>query len=254
MIDSHAHLEFFKEEERIAILERCKEEGVKAIVDSISEYRKKHVWKSWNILSPYFGYVYPTLGFHPNEARRGNWEKVKKVEEFILKHRDEILAVGEIGLDFHYAKSEKERENQRAIFEHFLDLAVEFNLPVVIHARKSEREAYELVQKKGVLGIFHSYAGDVNLAKEILENGHYIGINTGIVFIPEVYEVAEAVELNNILVETDAPYMSPVKGEKNIPCYVRVAIEKIAKLKGISFEEAEEITERNTIKAFNLKI
>lgn len=119
---------------------------------------------------------------------------------------------------------------------------------------KQEGETGKKSEKLRVLGIFHSYAGGVNLAKEILENGHYIGISTGIVFIPEVYGVAKAVELDNILVERDAPYMSPVKGERNVPCYVRVAIEMFAKLKGSSFEEVEKITERDTIKAFNLKI
>ncbi len=251
MLDAHAHFEFYKKDAP-RMIEECKKE-LTAVVDSITEYRKAHVWKSWEVLKPHFGFIFPTLGYHPNEARRGNWEKVKKVEEFILAHRDDIVAIGEIGLDYHYAENERQRKNQREIFKHFLELALEIKLPVVIHAREAEGEAFELVQRVGVEAYFHSFSGSVELAKEIAKNGHPIGINTGIVFIPEVRAAAEAVEVENMMVETDAPYMSPVKGQRNTPCNVRVAIEEVAKLKGLDFEEVGSITERNAVRFFNLK-
>lgn len=138
MIDAHCHIEMFKGRAGEVVEESKKH--LKAVVDSITEYRKFHVWKSWELLEPYFGFVFPTLGYAPNEARRGNWEKVKRVEEFIREHADEIVAVGEIGLDFYYAKTEEERKNQREIFHHFLNLAVELDKPVVLHARDAERE------------------------------------------------------------------------------------------------------------------
>ncbi|WP_258084097.1 YchF/TatD family DNA exonuclease [Thermococcus thermotolerans] len=252
MIDAHAHFEFYKRDAP-RMIEECREE-LKAVIDSITEYRKAHVWKSWELLKPYFGFVIPTLGYHPNEARRGNWEKVEKVENFIREHSEEIVAVGEIGLDYHYAENERQRENQRAIFRHFLELALELDLPVVIHAREAEREAFELVQRIGARAYFHSFSGSVELAKEIAENGHLIGINTGIVFIPEVKTAAEALEIENVLAETDAPYMSPVKGQRNTPCNVRVVIEEVAKLKGVDFEEVEGITEGNALEFFGLRI
>ncbi|WP_297062496.1 YchF/TatD family DNA exonuclease [Thermococcus sp.] len=252
MIDAHAHFEFYKKEAP-EVIEECQRE-LKAVVDSITEYRKAHVWKSWELLRSYFGFIFPTLGYHPNEARRGNWEKVKRVEGFILEHKDEIVAIGEIGLDYHYAESEKQRKNQREIFKHFLELALELNLPVVIHARDAEKEAYELVQRAGVRAYFHSYAGSVELAKEIVENGHVIGVNTGIVFIPKVKAVAEAIDVDYLLVETDSPYMSPFKGQRNVPCNVRVAIEWIAKLRGLEFEEVERETEKNAVEFFKLEV
>ena len=252
MIDAHAHFEFYKKDAP-GVIEECRKELV-AVVDSITEYRKAHVWKSWELLRPYFGFIFPTLGYHPNEARRGNWEKVKRVEDFIRKHSGEIVAIGEIGLDYYHAKNEAQRENQRAIFRHFLELALELDLPVVIHAREAEGEAYELVQRAGVKAYFHSYAGSVELAKEIAENGHPIGINTGIVFIPEVRAVAEALEIENILVETDAPYMSPVKGQRNTPCNVKIAVEWISRLQGLEFEEVERETEKNAVEFFGLEV
>ncbi|HDZ36317.1 MAG TPA: YchF/TatD family DNA exonuclease [Thermococcus sp.] len=252
MIDAHAHFEFYKKDAP-RVIEECRKE-LKAVVDSITEYRKTHVWKSWELLKPYFGFVVPTLGYHPNEARRGDWEKVKKVEDFIRVHSKEIVAIGEIGLDYHYAESEAQRENQRVIFKHFLELALELDLPVVIHAREAEREAFELVQRVGIRAYFHSFTGSVELAKEIAENGHVIGISTGIVFIPEVKALTEAIEIESMLAETDAPYMSPVKGQRNTPCNVRIAIEEVAKLKGVEFEEVERVTERNTVKFFGLEI
>jgi len=252
MIDAHAHFEFYKNEAP-AVIEECRGE-LRAVVDSVTEYRKAHVWKSWELLKPYFGFVFPTLGYHPNEARRGNWEKVRKVESFILEHRDEIVAIGEVGLDYHYAENERQRENQREIFVHFLDLALELKLPVVIHAREAEREAFELVQRAGVSAYFHSFSGSADLAREIAENGHPIGINTGIVFIPEVREAVKVLEPEEILVETDSPYMSPFKGQRNRPCNVRVAIEEVAKIKGVSFEEVGRKTEENAIRFFSLKV
>ncbi|NJE53713.1 YchF/TatD family DNA exonuclease [Thermococcus sp. 21S9] len=252
MIDAHAHFEFYKREAP-KIIEECRGE-LRAVVDSITEYRKAHVWKSWELLRPYFGFIFPTLGYHPNEARRGNWEKVRKVEDFIREHSGEIVAIGEIGLDYHYAENERQRENQREIFRHFLELAVELDLPVVIHAREAEGEAYKLVQRAGVRAYFHSYAGSVELAKEIVENGHVIGINTGIVFIPEVTAVAEAIDVDYLLAETDSPYMSPFKGQRNVPCNVRVAVEWIAKLQGLEFEDVERKTEKNTVEFFALEV
>ena len=252
MIDAHAHFEFYKKEAP-RVIEECRKELV-AVVDSITEYRKAHVWKSWELLRPYFGFIFPTLGYHPNEARRGNWEKVKKVEDFIREHSGEIVAIGEIGLDCYHAKNEAQRENQREIFRHFLELAVELDLPVVIHAREAEGEAYELVQRAGVKAYFHSYAGSVELAKEIVENGHVIGINTGVVFIPEVKAVAEAIDVDYLLAETDSPYMSPFKGKRNTPCNVKIAVEWIAKLQGLEFEEAGKETEKNTVEFFALGV
>ncbi len=252
MIDAHAHFEFYKKDAP-RMIEECREE-LTAVVDSITEYRKAHVWRSWEMLKPYFGFIAPTLGYHPNEARRGNWEKVKKVEEFILAHRDEIVAIGEIGLDYHYAENEGQRENQRAIFRHFLELALELGLPVVIHTREAEREAFKMVQRAGVRAYFHSFAGSVELAGEIVENSHVIGINTGVVFIPEVKAVAGVIDVDYLLVETDSPYMSPFKGHRNVPCNVKVAVEWIARLQGIEFEEVERITEKNAVEFFGLGV
>ncbi|USS41609.1 YchF/TatD family DNA exonuclease [Thermococcus aggregans] len=252
MIDAHAHVEMFKKEIP-AVVEESRKHLI-AVVDSITEYRKFHVWKSWELLKPYFGFIFPTLGFAPNEARRGNWEKVREVEQFILEHRDEIVAIGEIGLDYYYAKTEEERKNQREIFHYFLNLALELEMPVVLHARDAEREVYEEVQRKGLLGYFHSYTGNIETAKEIAENGHFIGISTGVTFIPEVREVVKALDIESILVETDAPYMSPFKGEKNKPHYVKVAVEEIAKLKELSIEEVEKITHENAVKFFKLNL
>lgn len=252
MIDAHAHVEMFKKE--IPAIVEDSQKHLDAIVDSITEYRKFHVWKSWELLKPYFGFIFPTLGFAPNEARRGNWEKVKRVEEFIIQHRDEIVAIGEIGLDYYYAETEKERKNQREIFQYLLDLALELGKPVVLHARDAEREVYEAVQRKGLYGYFHSYTGDVETAKEIVENGHFIGISTGVAFIPEVREVVKALDVESILAETDAPYMSPFKGEKNKPSYVKFAVEEIANLKGMPIEEVEAITRENTVKFFKLNL
>jgi len=252
MIDAHCHIEMFKGKAEEVVEESRKH--LKAVIDSITEYRKFHVWKSWELLKPYFGFIHPTLGYAPNEARRGNWEKVEKVESFIREHAGEIVALGEIGLDFYYAKTEEERRNQREIFHHFLSLAAGLDLPVVLHARDAEKEVFEAIQRAGVKAYFHSYSGPEDLALEIAENGHIIGINTGIDFILAVREAAEVLPLESIVAETDAPYMSPYKGEKNYPWNVEYAVRRIAKINGLEFEEVEKTTERNVEKFFGLKL
>ncbi|MBP1910978.1 YchF/TatD family DNA exonuclease [Thermococcus stetteri] len=252
MIDAHCHIEMFKKDAPKIAEESRKR--LRAVVDSITEYRKFHVWKSWELLKPHFGFIFPTLGYAPNEARRGNWDKVRKVDAFIRENADEIVAIGEIGLDFYYAKTEEERKNQREIFHHFLNLAVELGKPVVLHARDAEKEVFEAIQRAGVRAYFHSYSGPSDLALEIVENGHIIGINTGIDFIPEVRKAAEVLPLESIVVETDAPYMSPYKGEKNYPWNVEYAVRRIAEIKGLEFKEVEKITERNAIRFFDLKL
>ncbi|AFK22630.1 YchF/TatD family DNA exonuclease [Pyrococcus sp. ST04] len=252
MIDAHAHIEFFKKN-HVEIVNEAREK-LRAIVDSITEYRKVHVWKSWEILKPYFGFLFPTLGYHPNEAKRGNWEKVEKVEEFIIKHKDDIFAIGEIGLDYYHAKTLEERRNQEKIFRHFLELAQELKLPVVVHARDAEGEALRIISEYDVKAYFHSYTGDVETAKEIIDHGHVIGIVTGIVFIPEVRKVAEAIEIDYLLGETDSPYMSPYKGVKNKPWYVEVVVKELAKIKNVSIYEIERILEKNTIEFFSLPL
>ncbi len=248
-LDCHAHFELYsksKIEEEIELAKKC----VEVVFDSITEYRKAHVWKSWEILKPYFGYIIPTIGFHPNEAKRGNWDRVKKVEDFLREKHKEIVAVGEIGLDFYHAKTEVERENQMKILRHFLKISSELNLPVVIHARKAEELAFKEVDKFDVKAYFHSFTGDVNLAKEI----EFIGISTGIRFIPEVREVAKKVDLENILIETDSPYMSPFKGKVNNPCNVFVVLEDLEKLKGVEVEEIIEVVRKNTSKFFGINL
>ncbi len=131
MIDAHAHFELYRKEAPQVIGE-CRNE-LSAVVDSITEYRKAHVWRSWELLRPYFGFIQPTLGYHPNEAKRGNWDRVERVENFIREHVEETAAIGEVGLDYHYTENKRQRENQREVFRHFLELAVELDLPVVVH-------------------------------------------------------------------------------------------------------------------------
>ena len=249
-VDSHAHFELYGKRFREEI-ERAKS-CVSLVFDSITEYRKAHVWKSWEKLKPYFGFVVPTLGFHPNEAKRGNWERVRKVEEFLLEHSTEIVAVGEIGLDFHHAESEKERENQLEIFRHFLNLAVEIEKPVVVHAREAEEIAVREVERAGVPAYFHAFANP-DCVKSAQEVG-FVGISTGIAFIPEVVEVAKACDVERILAETDSPYMSPFRGTLNSPCNVLVVIENLVKLKEYEREEIVELLNSNAGEFYGLKI
>ncbi len=251
LIDCHAHMELYRKsdvEKEIRKAKNC----VRAVFDSMTEYRKAHVHKSWELLKNYFGFIFPTLGYHPNEAKRGNWEKVERVEEFLLDHAKEIVAVGEIGLDFYHATADRERENQLKIFRHFLSIASELELPVVIHAREAEKIAIREVERAGVEAYFHAFA-EAELTKSAQDAG-YIGISTGIAFIPQVKRVAEKASVERMFVETDSPFMSPFKGMTNNPCNVSVAVRELEKLKSIEADEIMSAVLKNVRDFFGVEL
>jgi len=251
LIDCHAHMELYRKSDVEKEVRRAKN-CVIAVFDSITEYRKAHVHKSWELLKPHFGFIFPTLGYHPNEAKRGNWEKVRRIEEFLLDHVKDIVAVGEIGLDFYHATTDKERKNQLKIFRHFLSLASELELPVVVHARKAEEMAIREVERAGVEAYFHTFA-EAGLTKSAQEVG-YIGISTGIAFIPQVRKVAEEVSLERVLVETDSPYMSPFKGIPNSPCNVSVVVRELERLKSIEADKIASAVCKNVRDLFGVDL
>ena len=251
LIDCHAHMELYRKSDVEKEIRRAKN-CVRAVFDSITEYRKAHVHKSWELLKNHFGFIFPTLGYHPNEAKRGNWEKVERVEKFLLDHAKEIVAVGEIGLDFYHATADRERENQLRIFRHFLSIASELDLPVVVHAREAEEIAIREVERAGVEAYFHAFAED-ELTKSAQDAG-YIGISTGIAFIPQVKRVAEKVSLERTFVETDSPFMSPFRGVTNNPCNVSVAVKELERLKSVEADEIVSAVLKNVRDFFGVEL
>jgi TatD DNase family protein len=195
------------------------------------------------------------MGLHPCSIKE-NYKEELDIALKYLNDGNEYYAIGEIGLDFHWDVSFKEQQHEA--FHTQIGWAIERELPIVIHSRKSTYECIEVVKKyKGkIRGIFHCFSGSVEEAHEIIKLGFYLGIggvstykNSGL------REVLPQIGLSNVVFETDAPYLTPVphRGKRNEPSYIKLICEEVAKIMGKSYSEVAEITTQNALKVFNIR-
>jgi TatD DNase family protein len=284
IIDTHSHLNFKAyENDREEVIRRTQKEGVVCInVGTKYETSKKAV----ELAEKYEG-IFAAIGMHPihiktdllklkTDEEEGAFipfteefdknkylELVKKAEGPEQSRR--IVAIGEIGLDFYYrpkskTKLEEFKSLQEKIFLQQLDLARELDLPIIIHCRMAHDELIKIlgsqiaISYKKISGVIHCFTGNWEEAQQYMDLGFYIGIN-GIIFKLNLDEVIRNTPLDKILVETDCPYLTPPaegKDNRNEPIFIKHVIQKIADLKGISFEAAAEATTQNAKKLFNI--
>ncbi len=249
MIDSHAHLDDedfdVDREEVIGGLEAA---GIDLVVNIAADLPSSEASVA---LAKEHPRIYATVGVHPHEAKTYDDEVEARLRE--LAKEEKVVALGEIGLDFHYDFSP--RDVQRQVFKRQLALAHELGLPIVIHSREADQETFDLIKahmeehpEDRVL--IHCYSGSVELMREYTKRGAYIALGGTTTFknarVPK--EVAKEVPLTKLLLETDSPYLTPVpyRGKRNEPKYVRLVAENIANLRGIDVEELVEHTDANT--------
>jgi TatD DNase family protein len=206
-------------------------------------------------LASLFANVYATVGMHPHDAKDVGEDELHVLRE--LTAHPKVIAVGETGLDYYYNHSP--REVQRRVFSQFIRMARETRLPIVVHERDAAQEAFELLHAEGgreLRGVIHCFTGNYEAARAYLDLGFYLSF-TGIITFKNaepLRAVVRQIPLDRILVETDAPYLTPVphRGKRNEPAYVRFVAETVAKVRGISLEEVASITTANTQKLFSL--
>jgi len=199
--------------------------------------------------------VFKAIGLHPHYVEQctdGFFEEYKSY----FREKKNIVAVGEIGLD--YFKSPTSRDIQEKFFRKFIDVAKEVNLPVIIHSREAHDDVYKILKEYAIekKGIIHCFTGNYETAKKFNEMGYLIGIG-GVLTFPNAGELVETVkklELSNIALETDAPWLAPqaVRGTRNEPSYLRFIADALAQVKGVSVEEVEEKTTENACKLFGI--
>jgi len=176
---------------------------------------------------------------------------LRDIEEFdvdgelswIKEHKDDCVAIGEIGLDYNWKEfqTEEMRDKQKEVFRKCLELAKKIDKPVVIHSRKAELDAIEILEEFGMKGVvMHCFNGKKSLIRRCVENGWFLSIPAVIMRLDHFKMLVEMVPLEQLLTETDAPYLSPVAGERNEPANVAVTIRKIAEIKGLGEEEVAE--------------
>jgi TatD DNase family protein len=261
MIDIHAHLcfpDFRKDREKVAA--ECGRE-MDAVVVSSARYEEGLCALE---LSGKHRKLFLTLGYHPVEGG----PDPGKIMELIRKNRDSIVGVGEVGLDYHWEKDPQKRERQEAVFSDFISLAEELQKPLIIHSWDAEPDCFGMVKHLDIPVIFHCYSGSRELAGEILKKKFYISFSTQVLFSKAHRKLAKLVPLEQMTLETDAPFLSPYgylrqKGEegrlkpgfdpqKNYPWNVRFSAEKIAEIKRTSAEEVIGKTAENAKRIFRL--
>jgi TatD DNase family protein len=254
LFDSHAHLDDERfDDDREKVINSLKENGVDLIVDPGADISSSV--QAVNLSKEYEN-IYAAVGVHPHSAKDMNEDTLKILKA--LSKNDKVVAIGEIGLDYHYDNSP--RDVQKKWFKEQIKLAKELNLPIIIHTREAQKDTFDIVKEEydeNLRGVLHCYSGSLEMAREYLDMGFYISFAGPITFknskVPK--QVAKEVPLDKLLVETDCPYLTPEphRGKRNEPLYVRYVASTIAELKGITFEEVARRTKENAIRFFEIQ-
>lgn len=250
-IDTHCHLSKDDYSDIDLVINYAKENNVKLLI--VSGCDKKGIKESLELIEKYEN-IYLALGYHPSEARTTTKEDLDELEN-IVKNNKRIVAIGEIGLDYHWDKDNK--EEQKSLFREQLNLAKRLNLPVVIHSRDAFQDTYDILKESQTTGVIHCFSGNLDNAKMYLSIGFNLGIGGVVTFKnTNLKETLKNIPIEKIILETDSPYLAPVpyRGEKNEPKYIPIIAEEISNIYGISKEEVKKTTTNNAIKIFNLPI
>lgn len=252
LIDTHAHLDFESfDSDREAVIERARAAGVGKIVNFTSYARD---FDKVKVIAATHANIWHSAGLHPDDtAQLKDPAWLERIEE--LARSPKAVVIGEIGLDYH--RMENTKEEQQELFEAQLELAEKLDLPIAFHIREAEEDALAILKDRRIKkAVVHCFRGSRAWANEFLALGYLISF-TGIVTFPKTAELAEAVKmvpLERIMVETDSPFLAPqrVRGERCEPAYVKDVAEKIAEIKGVTFNEVANQTTENAEKFFHL--
>jgi len=206
--------------------------------------------------------IWATVGLHPNDVdQQPTTHNLQQYGELLKESK--VVAVGEVGLDYYRTPELEKQKKQKEIFEQFIELALKNNKPMVLHFRDSPKGSSGRVHKdaleilpKNIVGVSHSFTGNIEEAKEYINRGMYIGLNGIITFARQYDEVVRYVPLENILLETDAPYLTPepYRGQRNEPVHVKEVAKKVAELKNVSIDEVVAKTTQNVINLFSINL
>lgn len=251
MIDTHTHLDFECYDDKFeTIYKKALDTGVEKII--IPGVQTSGFSKIIELIEKY-DFLYGALGIHPSDIK--DLKQGFESEILNLGKHPKIVAIGEIGLDYHWDKDNIEQ--QKEIFKLQIDIAKELNKPLIIHDREAHEDTFKILKEKKAneIGVvMHCFSGSSEFAMQCVKEGYYIALGGVVTFknAKKPKEVAEKIPLNKLLLETDAPYLTPTpyRGEENQPAYVKYVAEEIAKIKNISFEEVDIQTTKNAYELF----
>ncbi len=253
LIDTHSHIYLTEfDSDRKMMLERAEKEGIVKIlmpaIDSITHNQMLETERNFpnRCLS--------MIGLHPCSVKEEYKHELQMVQDFLEQRK--FIAIGESGLDFYWDISFKTQQYE--VFQQQIEWALHYDIPIVIHSRNSTDEGIEMIKKNqnGKLrGVFHCFSGTVEQAREIIDLEFYLGIGGVLTFKKSgLYVVMEQLELDHVILETDAPYLAPVpfRGKRNECSYLKYIVQKLAEIKQMEFEEIARITTENAKNLFGL--
>lgn len=257
IFDSHAHYDDKQfDEDRAELLAGMAERGVEYILNAGSSVETTLMTVE---LSKEYPFIYGSAGIHPEECGETTEADIEIIKKVAVEN-DKIVAIGEIGLDYYWP--EPDRDVQKVWFDRQLKLACELELPVIIHSRDAAEDTMTYLKRytpdlpKGRCGIVHCFSGSVEYALEYVKMGYYIGIGGVLTFknAKKLKQVAEAVPIERIVIETDCPYMAPVphRGKRNDSGHLTFVVAELAAIKGMSEEEVVRITTENALKVYGI--
>lgn len=252
LFDTHAHYDDERfDGDREVLLAGMPEKNVGLIVNPGCDISSSRTAVA---LAESFDFVYAAMGIHPENC--GDFEPGMIDQLRQMAKNPRVVAIGEIGLDYYWAENPP-RELQQEVLRWQLRLAEELGLPVIIHDRDAHGDTLEMVREfPRVRGVFHCFAGSAEMARELIKMGWMLSFNGAVTFknAKKAPEVIAAVPLEKLMIETDAPYLTPVphRGERNDSSYVRLVAEKIAQIKGLTPEEVEKATWENGRRFFGV--
>ncbi|WP_096441160.1 TatD family hydrolase [Alteribacter populi] len=253
LFDTHVHLNADQFEEDIdEVISRARVAGVEEMV--VVGFDEKTINKAMELIEKY-EFLYAAVGWHPVDAVDMKEEHLEWIAE--LSKHPKVVAIGEMGLDYHWDKSPK--DVQKDVFRRQIRLAKKLQMPIIIHDRDAHHDIVDILKEENaqeIGGIMHCFGGDLAIAKECLEMNFHISFGGPVTFknAKTPKEVAAQVPLDRLLIETDCPFLAPhpFRGKRNEPAHVQLVAEKLAEIKEVSYDELTEKTRENAKKLFSI--
>ena len=251
-IDTHCHLSCEDYDDIDLVIKENRENSIDKII--ISGYSRDTIKETLDLIDKYND-LYATIGYHPSEADIITDKELIYLEELINSNREKIVGIGEIGLDYHYGKENIEK--QKELFERQMQLANKLKMPVVIHSRDATLDTISILKKyPEVKGDIHCFSGSVEIAFEYIKMGYVLGIGGVLTFKnSNLFKVLEAIGINNIVLETDSPYLSPepVRGKINSSKNLVYIAKKVSEILNLELEVVAQKTSINALSLFDLQ-